>query len=79
MTTWLWLPLGIATLLGFSGPWPGVAGAILLGGLFGLGGLIGGYLGARCQKYVAQRPIKVGLLLVLLIVASRYLLNFLFY
>ncbi len=49
----------------------------LLGSLFGLGGMIGGYLGARCQKYVAQRPIKVGLLLVLLVVASRYLLAFL--
>jgi len=50
----------------------------LLGSLFGIGGMIGGYLGARSQKYVAQRPIKVGLLLVLLIVASRYLLTFIF-
>jgi hypothetical protein len=79
VTTWLWLPLGIAFLLAFFGAMAGGAGAILLGGLFGHGGLIGGYLGERCQKYVAQRPIKLGLMLVLRIVASRYLLDFLFY
>ncbi|MBU0485826.1 MAG: sulfite exporter TauE/SafE family protein [Proteobacteria bacterium] len=46
----------------------------LLGALFGLGGLLGGYLGARTQKYIPQRPIKIGLFIVLLFVAVRYLL-----
>jgi len=45
----------------------------LLGALFGLGGLLGGYLGAKTQKYVPEKPIKLGLLLVLLFVGGRYL------
>ena len=46
----------------------------LLGALFGLGGLLGGYLGARTQKFVPERPIKLGLFLVVLGVSLRYLL-----
>lgn len=46
----------------------------LLGLVFGLGGLVGGYLGARTQKYVPQKPIKAGLLLVLLFVSIKYIL-----
>ncbi len=45
----------------------------LLGFLFGLGGLAGGYLGARTQKFVPERPIKGGLFLVVSAVALRYL------
>ncbi len=45
----------------------------LLGFLFGLGGLAGGYLGARTQKFVPERPIKWGLFLVVSAVALRYL------
>lgn len=45
----------------------------LLGALFGLGGLLGGYLGARTQKYIPERPIKTGLFLVVTLVALRYL------
>ncbi len=45
----------------------------LLGTLFGIGGLIGGYLGARTQRYVSPKPIKVGLLAVLLYVSFRYI------
>ncbi len=45
----------------------------LLAALFGLGGLMGTYLGARLQKYIPERPIKVGLLLVVLFVGGRYL------
>ncbi len=44
-----------------------------LGILFGIGGLVGGYLGARAQKKVPERPIKLGLLLVLLYVSAKYL------
>ncbi|MBU0675722.1 MAG: sulfite exporter TauE/SafE family protein [Proteobacteria bacterium] len=46
----------------------------LLGGLFGIGGMTGGYLGARTQKYVKQQPIKIGLFVVLVVVAARYIL-----
>ena len=49
----------------------------LLGLLFGLGGLIGMYLGARCQKYVPARAIKVLLCLILLFTAGKYGLDFL--
>jgi len=49
----------------------------LLGALFGLGGALGGYWGARMQKYIPERPIKIGLLAVLLFVAARYLFAFL--
>ncbi len=45
----------------------------LLGSLFGLGGLLGGYLGARTQKYIPEKPIKVGLFLVIIVVACQYL------
>ena len=45
----------------------------LLGGVFGIGGMIGGYLGAKTQKHVPQRPIKVGLFVILILVAGKYL------
>jgi uncharacterized membrane protein YfcA len=48
----------------------------LLGTLFGLGGALGGYLGAKTQKYVTEKPIKVCLLLVLTYVSVSYLLYF---
>lgn len=57
-------------------PWyPGlsVAPDWLLGLLFGLGGMAGMYLGARCQKYVPARYIKVMLAVVILGTALKYL------
>ncbi len=45
----------------------------LLGTLFGMGGLVGGYLGAMTQRYVAERPIKIGLLVVVLGASIKYL------
>jgi uncharacterized membrane protein YfcA len=48
----------------------------LLGFLFGAGGLIGMYLGARVQKYAPERWIKLMLGGVIIIVASRYIFNF---
>lgn len=45
----------------------------LLGGCFGIGGLVGTYLGGRCQRYVSPVVIKGVLLLILLAVALRYL------
>lgn len=48
----------------------------LLGALFGVGGLCGMYLGARCQRLVPANYIKVMLSALLLWVAGRYILNF---
>lgn len=45
----------------------------LLGAAFGLGGLVGTYLGARCQRHVPQRMLKGFLALMLLGLAVRYL------
>jgi uncharacterized membrane protein YfcA len=47
----------------------------LLGACFGLGGMLGGYLGARTQKHIPERPIKAGIFLVVLFVSCRYLLK----
>lgn len=43
-----------------------------LGVLFGLGGAAGMYLGARSQKHVPQRALKLGLAMLLLGIASHY-------
>lgn len=45
----------------------------LLGGLFGLGGLAGMYLGAAAQPHVATRHIRLGLGILLAVLASGYL------
>lgn len=47
----------------------------LLGAVFGIGGMIGGYLGAKTQKHISQRPIKTGLFIILLLVAGKYLVS----
>jgi len=49
----------------------------LLGTLFGLGGMAGIYLGARCQKYVPARAIKWMLAAILVFTAGKYLVDFL--
>jgi uncharacterized membrane protein YfcA len=48
----------------------------VLGALFGVGGFAGMYLGARCQKYVPVRAIKVILSVCILSVAIRYVINY---
>ena len=48
----------------------------LLGVLFGVGGLVGTYVGARCQKYVSASAIKLILAATLLILAVRYITGF---
>lgn len=45
----------------------------LLGGLFGVGGFFGMYLGARMQRFVPAKWIKVGLAVLLVYLAVRYL------
>jgi uncharacterized membrane protein YfcA len=47
-----------------------------LGLLFGLGGMIGMYLGARCQKFVPSRAIKGMLCGVVLYTGGRYMVDF---
>lgn len=48
----------------------------LLGFLFGIGGLFGMYLGARIQKHMPERFIKLLLSVVILVVALRYIVQF---
>jgi uncharacterized membrane protein YfcA len=50
-----------------------------LGLLLAAGGAVGIYCGARVQKHLPARPIKLILTLVIIIVASRYIWNFFFY
>ncbi|MBM2816365.1 MAG: hypothetical protein HW421_3127 [Ignavibacteria bacterium] len=46
----------------------------LLGFLFGIGGFLGIYLGALCQRFVPQNPIKILLVIILLFLGIRYIL-----
>ena len=48
----------------------------LLGFLFGLGGLLGMYLGASCQKYVPEKVIQAMLALIIFAVSANYILQF---
>jgi hypothetical protein len=49
----------------------------LLGGLFGVGGMLGIYLGARTQRYVPARWLKGMLAVILTVVALNYLWGYL--
>ena len=49
----------------------------MLGVLFGLGGMAGMYLGARCQKFVPAKAIKWMLVTILVGTALKYILEFL--
>ena len=48
----------------------------LLGILFGIGGMAGMYLGARCQKFVPAKAIKWMLAGVMVFTATKYILDF---
>ena len=50
----------------------------LLGIMFGLGGMAGMYLGARCQKFVPARAIKWMLAGIIVLTAGKYVLGFFF-
>ncbi|MFA6898766.1 MAG: sulfite exporter TauE/SafE family protein [Desulfurivibrionaceae bacterium] len=50
-----------------------------LGILFGVGGMAGMYLGARCQKFVPARAIKWMLAGIMVLTATKYILDFLGY
>lgn len=49
-----------------------------LGVMFGLGGVVGMYAGARTQKYVPQRILELSLAMVLVLLASSYVLGYVF-
>jgi uncharacterized membrane protein YfcA len=49
-----------------------------LGILFGVGGFIGMYLGARAQKFIPQKFIKVMLSIVIVFLAVRYIIGYIF-
>jgi uncharacterized protein len=58
-----------------------IAGAVappewMLGILFGAGGLLGTYCGAKMQKHISEKWIKLILGIIVLIIASRYILRF---
>lgn len=57
-------------------PQMSVAPDLLLGLLFGLGGMAGMYLGARCQKYVPAKAIKWMLSGIIVFTALKYVLDF---
>lgn len=48
----------------------------LLGSLFGVGGIIGMYLGARCQKYVQAKYIKSMIFAMIIYTSCQYLFDF---
>jgi uncharacterized membrane protein YfcA len=48
----------------------------ILGILFGAGGLLGMYFGATMQKYISEKWIKLVLGIIVVIIASRYILRF---
>ena len=51
----------------------------MLGILFGAGGLLGMYFGAKMQKYVSEKWIKLILGIIVFMIASRYVLKFFIY
>ena len=63
----------LGNFLGLFSSLDGIGADPLLGLLLGLGGLMGSYLGARCQRFVPARRIKWGLALILLFTSLRYL------
>ncbi|MDR1776708.1 MAG: sulfite exporter TauE/SafE family protein [Desulfovibrio sp.] len=78
MGTFLTSVAGVAFYVFMAPLFPGksVAPDWVLGLFFGLGGMAGMYLGARCQKFVPARAIKWMLGLIILGVACKYVLEF---
>jgi uncharacterized protein len=61
--------VGIYYLRGYPPDWA-------LGALFGIGGFIGMYLGARLQKHFSGRIIRIGLGLIITALALRYIVGY---
>jgi len=64
LAAYIWLPVPAGVIAQPDG-WLGLA--------FGLGGLVGAYLGARCQRYVSQRVLRGFLTLLLFGLALDYI------
>lgn len=56
----------------------GIGPDLALGVLFGIGGFIGMYLGARLQKYVSGKIIRIGLGVIISTLAVRYIIGYFF-
>ncbi|MCL7487055.1 MAG: sulfite exporter TauE/SafE family protein [Desulfobulbaceae bacterium] len=78
MGTFVTSVAGVAFYQAMAPFYPGVSVAPdwLLGILFGLGGMGGMYLGARCQKFMPARAIKWMLAGVMVFTAAKYLTAF---
>jgi uncharacterized membrane protein YfcA len=61
--------VGIYYLRGFPPDWA-------LGALFGIGGFMGMYIGARLQRFFSGRLIRIGLGLVITALALRYIIGY---
>lgn len=79
MGTFITSVAGVAFYQGIAPLYPNmsIAPDWLLGMLFGLGGMCGMYLGARCQKYVPAKAIKWMLSGIIIFTAAKYILDFL--
>lgn len=69
---------GVAIYYGLAPYFPGqaVAPDLLLGALFGLGGFMGMYIGARLQKFLPGSTIRIGLGIIIVGLALRYIVGF---
>lgn len=78
MGTFITSVAGVAFYQAIAPLYPGVSVSPdwLLGILFGLGGMAGIYLGARCQKYVPAKAIKWMLGTIIVYTATKYLFDF---
>jgi len=63
--------------IGMFCPEISVAPDWVLGSLFGAGGMVGMYLGARCQKFFSARLIKWMLVGIIILTAIKYIISFL--
>jgi hypothetical protein len=54
----------------------GITPDLLLGALFGAGGFLGMYLGARLQRHFSGKVIRIGLGLVISGLALRYVMGY---
>jgi len=78
MGTFITSVAGVAFYQGIAPFYPNmsIAPDWFLGILFGLGGMCGMYLGARCQKFVPAKAIKWMLSGIIIFTASKYILDF---